>query len=71
MTSDTVEWAELEVIDLAQVKTTVGKAEQAEKARNALHKQGFFYVVNHGLDKAQVRQDRHVTTTDGADSTRC
>ena len=60
MTNDAVEWAELEVIDLAQVKTAVGKAEQVEKARNAMHKQGFFYVVNHGLDRAQVRQDRHV-----------
>ena len=42
MTSDAVEWAELEVIDLAQVKTPVGKAEQVEKARNAMHKQGLF-----------------------------
>ena len=71
MTSDAVEWAKLEVIDLAQVKTPVGKPEQVEKARNAMHKRGFFYVVNHGLDKAQARQDRHVTTTDGADSPRC
>jgi len=42
-----------------------------EKARNAMHEQGFFYVVNHGLDRAQVRQDGHVTTSGGADGTRC
>ena len=23
-------------------------------ARDAMHKQGFFYVINHGLDKAEV-----------------
>jgi len=55
-TGEQLEWAELEVIDLAQIKTPVGKAEQVEKARNAMHKQGFFYVVNHGLDKAQVER---------------
>jgi len=44
------------VIDLSKAKTPTGRAEQVEKARNAMHKQGFFYVVNHGLDEAQVRE---------------
>ncbi|KAI0303681.1 Clavaminate synthase-like protein [Multifurca ochricompacta] len=55
-TGEKLEWAELEVIDLARAKTTEGRTEQVEKARNAMHNQGFFYVVNHGLDKAQVER---------------
>ncbi|KAH9960932.1 hypothetical protein BC827DRAFT_374549 [Russula dissimulans] len=55
-TGEQLEWAELEVIDLARAKMPIGRAEQVEKARDAMHKQGFFYVINHGLDKAQVRK---------------
>ncbi|KAH9960933.1 hypothetical protein BC827DRAFT_374324 [Russula dissimulans] len=55
-TGEQLEWAELEVIDLAKAKTQAGRAEQVEKARNAMHKQGFFYVINHGLDEAQVER---------------
>jgi len=50
-----VEWAELEVIDLAKAKTPEGKAELVIKARDAMHRQGFFYIINHGLEKDQVR----------------
>jgi len=50
-----VEWAELEVIDLAKAKTPEGKAELVIKARGAMHRQGFFYIINHGLEKDQVR----------------
>jgi len=42
------------VIDLAKAKTPEGKAELAIKARDAMHRQGFFYVINHGLEKDQV-----------------
>jgi len=55
-TGEQLEWAELEVIDLARAKTPVGRAEQVERARDAMHKQGFFYVTNHGLDKTQVER---------------
>jgi isopenicillin N synthase-like dioxygenase len=58
-----VDWAELEVIDLAKVKTPEGKAEQVEKARDAMHRQGFFYAVNHGLDKSQVCSAKPCATT--------
>ncbi|TFY80316.1 hypothetical protein EWM64_g3697 [Hericium alpestre] len=51
-----LDWAQLEIIDLAQVHTPEGRAEQARKARDALHKQGFFYVVNHGLESDQVER---------------
>jgi len=50
-----VEWAELEVIDLAKAKTPEGKAELVIKARDAMHRQGFFYIINHGFEKDQVR----------------
>lgn len=55
-TKEKLEWAELDVIDLARAKTPEGRAEQVEKARNAMHNQGFFYVVNHGLDRTQVER---------------
>jgi non-haem dioxygenase in morphine synthesis N-terminal len=49
-----VDWADLTVIDLAKAKTPEGRAEQVRLARDATHKQGFFYVINHGFDKATV-----------------
>jgi hypothetical protein len=56
-----VEWAELEVIDLAMVKSPAGKAEQVEMARNVTHKQVFSTSsVTHGLDRAQVCQSRNL-----------
>ncbi|KAI0303680.1 Clavaminate synthase-like protein [Multifurca ochricompacta] len=55
-TKEILEWAELEVIDLARARTPEGRADQVEKARDAMHNQGYFYVVNHGLDKAQVER---------------
>jgi isopenicillin N synthase-like dioxygenase len=54
LTLHSVEWAELAVIDLAKAKTPEGRAEQAQIARDAMHKQGFFYVINHGQDAATV-----------------
>ncbi|KAI0267717.1 Clavaminate synthase-like protein [Gloeopeniophorella convolvens] len=55
-TKETLEWANLEVIDLAQARTPEGRTEQVEKARNAMHNQGFFYVINHGLDQSEVER---------------
>lgn len=49
-----VDWANLTVIDLAKAKTSEGRAEQVRLARDATHRQGFFYVINHGHDKATV-----------------
>jgi hypothetical protein len=49
-----VDWANLTFIDIAKAKTPEGRAEQVRLARDAAHKQGFFYVINHGLDKATV-----------------
>ncbi|THH21293.1 hypothetical protein EW146_g230 [Bondarzewia mesenterica] len=52
-TTADLEWTDLAVIDLAKAKTPEGQAEAVIKARDAMHRQGFFYVINHGLDKAQ------------------
>jgi hypothetical protein len=49
-----VDWADLTFIDIAKAKTPEGRAEQVRLARDATHRQGFFYVINHGLDKAIV-----------------
>lgn len=52
-----VEWANLEIIDLAKAKSSPeARAEQVIKARDAMHKQGFFYVVNYGLAMPQVER---------------
>ena len=50
-----VHWADLAVIDLARAKTPEGRAEQVRIARDAMHNDGFFYVVNHGLEQTKVR----------------
>ncbi len=49
-----VDWADLTFVDLSKAKTPEGRAEQVRLARDATHRQGFFYVINHGLDKAIV-----------------
>ena len=52
--SSSVSWAELAVVDLGKARTPGGRSEQVKIAKEAMHKQGFFYVVNHGFDQAQV-----------------
>lgn len=54
LTIHLVDWADLTFIDIAKAQTPEGRAEQARLARDATHKQGFFYVINHGLDKSIV-----------------
>ena len=49
-----VHWADLAVIDLEKAKTPEGRAEQVRIARDAMHNDGFFYVVNHGLEQTKV-----------------
>ena len=54
MTSITVEWADLPIIDLSLARTPEGRAALAPKVRDAMHNIGFLYVINHGLSQAQV-----------------
>ena len=53
-----VDWADLTCIDLAKARTPEGRAEQVRLARDATHEKGFFYVINHGLDKKIVGYTR-------------
>jgi len=53
VTQQDIDWAQLAIVDLAKAKTPECRAEQVQIARDAMHKQGFFYVVNHGFDLAQ------------------
>ena len=50
----TVDYCELNVIDLNKLSTPEGKAEMAALARDAMRDVGFFYLVNHGLTRAEV-----------------
>jgi len=54
VTKEDIDWADLTFIDLAKARSPEGRAEQVRLARDATHKQGFFYVINHGLDKTIV-----------------
>ena len=49
-----MEYADLAVIDLADMSTPEGRLKLVETARNAMRDVGFFYVINHGLSLEQV-----------------
>jgi hypothetical protein len=51
---DTVEFADLAIIDLSKAKTEEGRAALVQQVREAMTTNGFFYVVNHGYTQAQV-----------------
>ncbi|KAI0041193.1 Clavaminate synthase-like protein [Auriscalpium vulgare] len=63
VTQENIDWANLTVIDLAKAKTPEGREEQVRLARDATHKQGFFYVVNHGMDQANVDRMFDIAST--------
>ncbi|EMD36734.1 hypothetical protein CERSUDRAFT_50949 [Gelatoporia subvermispora B] len=52
-TKESLDYADLTIIDLSKAKTAEGRAELAVQARDAMTNQGFFYVVNHGLTPAE------------------
>ena len=49
-----VEWADLVVVDMSKLSTPDGRAELMAIVRDAMHTDGFMYLVNHGLSQAQV-----------------
>ncbi|KAI0797314.1 Clavaminate synthase-like protein [Irpex lacteus] len=55
-TKQDLEYADLAIIDLSMANTAEGRAELAALARDALHKIGFFYVVNHGLSPPETER---------------
>ncbi|OCH86739.1 Clavaminate synthase-like protein [Obba rivulosa] len=52
-TNEPLDYADLAVIDLSKANTPEGRAELAVQVRDAMHTQGFFYVINHGLMPSQ------------------
>ncbi|RDX52316.1 Clavaminate synthase-like protein [Lentinus brumalis] len=52
-TKDSLNWAELPVIDLSKASTAEGREELMPLVRDAMHTYGFMYVINHGLSPAQ------------------
>ncbi|KAH9934556.1 Clavaminate synthase-like protein [Epithele typhae] len=61
-TQESLEWADLPIIDLYKAGTEEGLAELTSVARDAMHTHGFMYIVNHGLSQAQ--NDRIVDIAD-------
>ncbi|KAF4579728.1 hypothetical protein EYR40_000094 [Pleurotus pulmonarius] len=53
-TSEDIEYADLAIIDISKAATPEGRAELAITVREAMTNVGFFYVINHGYDQAQV-----------------
>lgn len=49
-----MEWADLPIIDLSKASTPEGRETLAPQVRDAMRTYGFMYVVNHGLNQAQV-----------------
>ena len=49
-----VDYADLAIIDLGKATTLEGRHELAVQVREAMSTVGFFYIVNHGLTRAQV-----------------
>ncbi len=56
----TVEWADLEIVDLSKAMTPEGRAELAPRVRDIMRTTGFMYVVNHGITQTQVRAPSRV-----------
>ncbi|PCH36841.1 Clavaminate synthase-like protein [Wolfiporia cocos MD-104 SS10] len=53
VTSESLEYADLAVIDLSKIITSEGRAELTQQVCKAMKEQGFFYVINHGYTQAQ------------------
>jgi len=49
-----LEWADLVTLDLSQFDTPGGKERLAAQLKEAVHKVGFFYIVNYGLSQEEV-----------------
>ncbi|KAG2136002.1 hypothetical protein DEU56DRAFT_913091 [Suillus clintonianus] len=53
-TRETLEYADLAIIDISKADTEEGRAALAIEVREALLNHGFFYVVNHGYSQDQT-----------------
>lgn len=50
-----MDYADLPIIDLSKANTPQGRTELAVQLRDAMTKQGFSYVINHGYTQQEVR----------------
>ncbi|KAK1223688.1 hypothetical protein PQX77_013433, partial [Marasmius sp. AFHP31] len=48
------EYADLAIMDLSKAATPESRQELANQVSDAMHKQRFFYIVNHGYTQSQV-----------------
>lgn len=49
-----MDYADLVILDFLKLSTVEGRAELSALARDAMHKDGFLYVINHELSPADV-----------------
>ncbi|KAF9045063.1 Clavaminate synthase-like protein [Panaeolus papilionaceus] len=56
VTEAKLDYADLPLIDLSLSGTAEGRAQLARQVHDAMCNQGFFYVINHGLDKDQTKR---------------
>ncbi|KAF7298740.1 Flavonol synthase/flavanone 3-hydroxylase [Mycena indigotica] len=54
VTNEDLDWADLAVIDLSKASDPDSQAELTKKVCDAMHNQGFFYVINHGWTAEQT-----------------
>ncbi|KAF8577574.1 Clavaminate synthase-like protein [Ramaria rubella] len=54
VTKHDLEWAQLETVDLSKMGTPQGRDELVKIVHKAMTTQGFFFVVNHGLQQSQT-----------------
>ena len=49
-----MDYVDLVILDFTKISTPEGRAELSVLARDAMHKDGFLYVINHGLSPTDV-----------------
>src|ERR1700743_2773449 len=47
-------WASLVTLDLSEFDQPGGKAKLAAQLKEAIHKIGFFYIINHGISQKDI-----------------
>ncbi|KAL2815213.1 hypothetical protein BDW59DRAFT_176219 [Aspergillus cavernicola] len=55
-TKDSLDWADLEALDLSLLSQPGGTQALAEQVLSFINKNGFFYVTNHGLSDTQINR---------------
>lgn len=51
-----LEWADLVTLDLSKFDSPDGKKQLAAQLKDAIHRIGFFYIINYGLSKEEVNE---------------